>query len=165
MYLDILSVHGGSGDPLYMLYYEEWRSAGHYQSLERDPRVPNNKVISHFNWKLNRSNSTTRHADLPDAATSLEPPVAASITTTSSADMSLSVSTTPTPSVQPALPPQLHSTRQRVESEGSLAFTHILSPINNVEAQDTTAVNQSGSRFFVYIRTKDDIPKLFLLHP
>ena len=29
MYTDIRSVHGGTGDPFFMLYFEEWRLAGH----------------------------------------------------------------------------------------------------------------------------------------
>ena len=44
-----------------MLYFEEWRTAGHYQSLEVDPNVDMNRVLAHFSWRtkcLSRSGST-----------------------------------------------------------------------------------------------------------
>ena len=43
------SFHGGSGEPLFMLYYEEWRGCGHYQSIEVDPNSTPNRVLQHFN--------------------------------------------------------------------------------------------------------------------
>ena len=53
MYIDVRSVHGGhSTAPLTLLYFEEWRTAGHYQSLEPDPMVENNIVLSHFRSRL-----------------------------------------------------------------------------------------------------------------
>ena len=53
MYIDVRSVHGGhSTPPFTLLYFEEWRTAGHYQSLEPDPMVEDNIVLSHFRSRL-----------------------------------------------------------------------------------------------------------------
>ena len=49
------SFHGGSGEPLFMLYYEEWRGCGHYQSIEVDPNSTPKRVLQHLNWHLNKS--------------------------------------------------------------------------------------------------------------
>ena len=66
MYQDIRSVHGGTGSPLFMLYFEEWITAGHYQSLELDPKVRYNLVLAHFEW---RSNTLSSSQNLPDSFT------------------------------------------------------------------------------------------------
>merc|ERR1711954_357616 len=49
------SFHGGSGDPLFMLYHEEWRGCGHYQSIEVDHHIQPNRVLQHLNWYVNKS--------------------------------------------------------------------------------------------------------------
>ena len=49
MYTEIRSVHGGEeNNPLYMLYFEEWITAGHYQSIEPETGTQNNRLLSHF---------------------------------------------------------------------------------------------------------------------
>ena len=49
MYTEIRSIHNGNHPPpLFMLYFEEWIMAGHYQSIEPDPLVPNNILKSHY---------------------------------------------------------------------------------------------------------------------
>ena len=142
MYLDIRSSTGGVGDPFFMLYFEEWRMAGHYQSLEPDPSVQNNKVISHFNWRM-KSLSNTFHTNQSQSSTGELAPA-------SQCPSSLVPSPSPScPSPAPACPPvlpapclpmsaQLQSTRQRIESDGALSFSNIISPISTrgVEASD-----------------------------
>ena len=55
MYTQVQSIHGASGnDPLYMLYYEEWITAGHYQSIEPDPETEDNPLISYYNSRLKK---------------------------------------------------------------------------------------------------------------
>ena len=110
MYSDVRSVDGGSGDPFFMLYLEEWRTAGHYQSLEIDPNVDMNRVLAHFNWRtkcLSRTHSTTNFSVASSTAPPAQPPLPQSCPT------------------QP--PPSLTSTRQRVESDAGLTFAE--SPI------------------------------------
>ena len=58
MYSDLRSIQGGCGDPIFMLYFEEWRTTGHYQSIEPDSSTVPNKVLAHYNWfSRNFSNS------------------------------------------------------------------------------------------------------------
>ena len=111
MYSDIRSVDGGSGDPFLMLYFEEWRTAGHYQSLEIDPNVDMNRVLAHFNWKtkcLSRTHSTSRFSESSSAPAPPPPPA-------------------PRSCPPPPPPPQLTSTRQRLESDTGITFSE--SPI------------------------------------
>ena len=65
MYSKIESYHGGSGNPLFMLYYEEWRTCGHYQSIEIDPEIKPNKVLQHLEWCKNRSAMQSSNSSLP----------------------------------------------------------------------------------------------------
>ena len=105
MYSDIRSVDGGSGDPFFMLYFEEWRTAGHYQSLEIDPNVDMNRVIAHFNWRtkcLSRTHSATNFTENSSTVPPPQPPI-------------------PPQSCPTQPPPLLTSTRQRLESDAGLS--------------------------------------------
>ena len=127
MYLDVRSVNGGSGDPFFMLYFEEWRMAGHYQSLEQDPKVRYNMVLAHFNWRskslVSTSSVSLSDTPTPDIPSTLLPP------------------TLPT---LPSDPTQLHSTRQRLESDGIVTFSQVLSPISSRETRSENTTNQTG---------------------
>ena len=118
MYSDIRSVHGGTGDPFFMLYFEEWRQAGHYQSLEIDPNVDMNRVMAHYAWRnkcLTRSFSRTLSFSQPSIA---HPPP-------------------PLPPPSHSLSP-LYSTRQRLESDtAGLTFANAFSPIRREPQEDT----------------------------
>ena len=122
MYMDIRSVQGGNGDPLFMLYFEEWRTAGHYQSLEIDPKVRYNMVLAHYEWRSNtfssaRTMSTSEVSSIP----SLPP-----------SPFVLSAAAPLHQSENPA--PQLQSTRQRLESDGTASFSQVVSPITRHQA-------------------------------
>ena len=130
MYQDIRSVHGGTGSPLFMLYFEEWITAGHYQSLELDPKVRYNLVLAHFEW---RSNTLSSSQNLPDSFT---------IPSLPASPLLMEDDQSQVPSTRPqrieSIPcieddemraEQLQSTRQRLESEGVATFSHVLSPI------------------------------------
>ena len=136
MYLDVRSTHGGHGDPFFMLYFEEWKMAGHYQSLEPDPVVRNNKAIAHFNWRSKSFASTSMNSILSEAscpsATMCPPPPPP-------------VPSHPPAPMMPTTNAQLQSTRQRIESEGSLSFMEILSPIGSRKGQPReNEPNQTG---------------------
>lgn len=135
MYLDVRSVHGGTGDPFYMLYFEEWRTAGHYQSLEPNPNFKNNRVIAHFNWR----SCTQTSINLSSVN---HPPTLSQ--TASSPPSPSSPPAPPTPPPQ-AVPAQLHSTRQRIESEGTLQFSQVVSPIRNGDIEQDEVSDQSGA--------------------
>ena len=127
--MDVRSVQGGSGDPLVMLYFEEWRTAGHYQSLEIDPKVRYNLVLAHYEWRLNTFSSSRT------ASTSEEP----SIPSLPPSPLISSAAGPTLPSENPAS--QLQSTRQRLESYGTASFSQIVSPI--ARHQTETCVDQS----------------------
>ena len=111
MYQEIRSFNGGEGDPFYMLYFEEWRTAGHYQSLEPDTNAGYNLVIAHYNWRLKSfSNILSDASCAASVPTPPQPPVAAP-------------ATAPAPSCTVTAVSQLQSTRQRIESEGSMYVT------------------------------------------
>ena len=118
MYTDIRSVHGGTGDPFFMLYFEEWRLAGHYQSLEIDPNVDMNRVMAHYAWRnkcLTRSFSRTLSSSQPFISHPQPPP------------------SPPSRSLTP-----LYSTRQRLESDtDGLTFGNSFSPIRRGSQEDT----------------------------
>ena len=118
MYSLIRSVSGGSGDPLYFLYFEEWRTCGHYQSIEPDRECQNNKVLGHYNWLSNTLMSSTS-----TSATERYPSLPA--TPTPPAGWSSS------PSGQPPLQPSavFQSTRQRLESANICTFSDSMSPV------------------------------------
>ena len=159
MYLDLRAVGGGSGEPFFMLYFEEWRTAGHYQSLEPDPNVRYNLVIAHFNWRTN--NLTTSRSSANESSTAVSTsasspahpgpaPASAVPTSAPSAPTSSPTASTDSTSVPFARPSassaasQLHSTRQRIESDGNISFTQILSPISSRDVQAEVSSNQSG---------------------
>ena len=124
MYMDVEAVGGGHGDPFFMLYFEEWRTAGHYQILEPDPRVRYNLVIAHHNWRA------TKHATvstLPGESCSISLPPAATQHLPSPAIVSPAL--TPPPESTSASPQQLQSTWQRLESDGIVKFSDVFSPI------------------------------------
>ena len=110
-----------------MLYFEEWRMAGHYQSLEQDPKVRYNMVLAHFNWRskslVSTSSVSLSDTPTPDTPSTLLPP------------------TLPT---LPSAPTQLHSTRQRLESDGIVTFSQVLSPISSRETRSENTTNQTG---------------------
>ena len=121
MYLDIRSAHGGQGDPFFMLYFEEWRMAGHYQSLEPDPSVTNNRVIAHFTWRLK---SLANSFQSEPTGSNCPPPL-------------------PTANTG-----QLQSTRQRIDSDGALSLSAVASPITSREDQSlpTSTLTTSSSQ-------------------
>ena len=160
MYLDIRPVHGGAGDTFFMLYFEEWRMAGHYQSLEPDPSVKKNKVIDHFNWRM-KSLANTFHSNqseasaaacapgpsgtpaCPSSSPSICPPMSPSSELVSTL---LATSTLPRPrGCPPTVSSQRQSTRQRIVSDGAFSVSEIVSPIRNREANlEETPDNQAG---------------------
>ena len=111
MYSDIRSVDGGSGDPFFMLYFEEWRTAGHYQSLEIDPNIDMNRVLAHFNWRTKCLSRTHSTSNFSVASSTIPPPTRP-----------------PLPQSCPTHPPHLlTSTRQRIESDTGITLAE--SPI------------------------------------
>ena len=142
MYLDVRSVHGGSGDPLYMLYFEEWRTAGHYQSLEPDPKVRYNLVLAHFEWRSKNMTSSIVNSHGFSSSSSPLPanPTDEEVTPANLSPTSTSVSTMPQETSG-----NLHSTRQRLESEGLVSFSQIVSPIAARDSQPENCSNQSGN--------------------
>ena len=142
MYLDIRAVHGGSGDPLYMLYFEEWRTAGHYQSLEPDPKVRYNLVLAHFEWRsrnlttsiMNSERLSTSSSSFPVNPTPAEPSITPPI-----------ASFSPMAEHTTADDLQMHSTRQRLESDSVVSFSQIVSPITARDSQPENSSNQSGT--------------------
>ena len=74
MYQEIRSFTGGEGDPFYMLYFEEWETSGHYQSLKPNTNAGYNLVIAHYNWRLKSFSNTL--ADGSCAAAVPTPPPA-----------------------------------------------------------------------------------------
>ena len=142
MYSDLRSVDGGSGDPFFMLYFEEWRTAGHYQSLEVDPNVDMNRVLAHFSWRtkcLSRSGSTLLSGSaslsrLPSPSSTVEAELSSPLPTASSSAL---------PSASSSCPPvseQLTSTRQRIELEVGITFCE--SPIARPARVDSSDTNQ-----------------------
>ena len=112
MYSTLRSTQGGVGDPLYMLYFEEWRTAGHYQSIEPDPTVSNNKVLSHFKWLTRSFSSSYQHS--PSYFESTQP--SQDCTPAPSSDHEV-LCPPPAPPVQvDSADYMLQSTRQRLES-------------------------------------------------
>ena len=145
MYLDVRAVHGGSGDPLYMLYFEECRTAGHYQSLKPDPKVWYNLVLAHFEWRprnltmsiMNSDRLSTSSSSFPVNPTPAEPSITPSIASLS-------------PMAQHSLADdlQMHSTRQRLESDSVVSFSQIVSPITSQDSQPENCSNQSGTSIY-----------------
>ena len=114
-----------------MLYFEEWRTAGHYQSLEIDPKVRYNMVLAHYEWRSNTfSSAKTMSTSEVSSIPSLPP-----------SPLLLSPAGNLQPSENPAT--QLQSTRQRLESDGTASFSQIVSPITRQQAE--TCEDQSDA--------------------
>ena len=115
-----------------MLYFEEWRGAGHYQSLEVDPNIDMNRVLAHYRWRskcLSQSHSRSNNL-VSTLTTTTQPPPSCPTPPVAQA------TTSPPPlGAQPPRypPPPLHSTRQRIESETSITIS--VSPISTTERQ------------------------------
>ena len=142
MYLDVRSISGGSGDPIFMLYFEEWRTAGHYQSLEPDPKILYNLVLAHFEW---RSRNLTTSRIVPDSSTSASLPSNTGSESPVTPHAAGYVTRVP-PQPDTCVADQLYSTRQRLESDGGASFSQIISPITAQEPQSNYNDSQSGNK-------------------
>ena len=147
MYQDIRAIGGGEGDPFFMLYFEEWKTAGHYQSLEQDPNTRYNMVLAHFDWRSKAlQNSSCSTSTNSHQATTTPPPCP---TPTPSAPSSLSRACPRSPPPPPSEP--LQSTRQRLESDSMVSFSRIISPIHNSDRQCERSAPSTNNTKGMYI--------------